>query len=254
MTSVKGNPIWYELMTPDPAGAAAFYAAVIGWNVRDAGPPGMDYRLASTPAGDVGGLIKLPDGAPMAAGWVGYVGVDDLDASLKTLDDAGGKLRMPATQIPGIGRFAMVADPQGVVFYLMQPAGEQPSPAFSPTLDGHCSWNELSTNDQPGALAFYQRLFEWTLGDAMDMGAMGKYQFIKQGDAGFGAVMTAPPGAPTGWTYYFRVADVDAAVAKTLKAGGRIVHGPSPVTGDDNIIIVTDPQGASFGLVGKRAA
>jgi len=189
-----------------------------------------------------------------APGWYGYIGVDDLDASLAALTAAGGKIEMPPTEVPGAGRFAMVTDPQGILLYFMQPASDQSSNSYAPALDGHCSWNELSTGDQAGALRFYGGLFGWTAGDAMDMGPMGKYQFISHGERGLGAVMTAPPGTRPAWTYYFRVADVDAAAAATVKAGGRIDHGPSEVPGGDHIINVTDPQGAMFALVGKRGA
>jgi predicted enzyme related to lactoylglutathione lyase len=254
MTDLQGRHVWYELMTPDPAAAVRFYGAVLGWAVRDANQPGMDYHLLSTPDGDVAGVLPIPSGAPMPPGWFGYVGVDDLDASLAALRAAGGTVPMPAMTVPGVGRMAMVADPQGIIFYLMQPAGSTPSDAFSPTLAGHCAWNELSTPDQPAALGFYQRLLGWTLGDAMDMGDLGQYRFINHGNVSIGAVTPAMPGAPIGWVYYFRVAEIDAAVAAATAAGGRIVQGPVPVPGDEHVIVGTDPQGATFALVGKRVA
>lgn len=253
MTKVQGNPVWYELMTSDPAGAAAFYGAVLGWSARPSGQPGMDYQLLASPHGDVAGLMALPGGAPMPPGWFGYIGVDDLEASLAALTAAGGALHMPPTEVPGAGRFAMVADPQGVIFYLMQPAGSEPSLSFSTDLVGHCSWNELATTHQAAALGFYSTLFGWRAGDAMDMGPMGQYRFINHGDTGLGAMMTAPPGMPPGWTYYFRVADIDAAAAAVTKAGGHIDEGPSEVPGNDYIVQGRDPQGAAFALVGKRA-
>ena len=63
--------------------------------------------------------------------------------------------------IPGVGRFAMVADPQGMVFYIMRGDGSQDSQAFHVTAPGHCGWNELVTSDHKAALAFYGELFNW---------------------------------------------------------------------------------------------
>ena len=95
MTKVQGNPVWYELMTSDPAGAAAFYGAVLGWKARDSGQPGMAYQLLASPHGDVAGLMALPGGAPMPPGWFGYIGVDDLAASLAALAAAGNSMVKP---------------------------------------------------------------------------------------------------------------------------------------------------------------
>ncbi|TFU05990.1 VOC family protein [Polymorphobacter arshaanensis] len=254
MTSTHGKFIWYELLTSDPAAAARFYAQVIGWSASAPADHG-GYGHFAADGEQVAGLMALPNGAPMPAGWLGYICVDDVDATLAAITAAGGTIHMPANDIPGTGRIAMVADPQGGVFYVMTPKGVGASTSFSMELLQRCSWNELSTTDQNGALAFYQGLFGWTQGDAMDMGALGQYRFINRADGGIGAVTPCPPGGPpTVWTYYFRVPDIDAAVARVIAAGGSIAHGPSAVPGDDHIIIGTDPQGASFALVGKRAA
>ncbi len=253
MTGTHGKFIWYELLTSDPVAAAGFYAQVIGWTASAPAEHG-GYGHFAADGEQVAGLMALPNGAPMPAGWLGYICVDDVDATLAAITDTGGSVHMPANEIQGTGRISMVADPQGGVFYVMTPKGVGTSTSFSMELPGRCSWNELSTTDQSGALAFYQRLFGWTQGDAMDMGALGQYRFINRADGGIGAVTPCPLGGPpTVWTYYFRVPDIDAAVARVTAAGGSIADGPSEVPGGDHIIIGTDPQGASFALVGKRA-
>lgn len=252
-----GDFIWYELLTSDADAAAAFYGAVVGWKARDAAQPGMRYTLLSAPDGtDVAGLMTLPAEAAehgMNAGWFGYVGVDDVDAAATKVKDAGGAIHKPPTDIPGVGRFAMLADPQGVMFYVMRGSVEGLSEAFKPMADGHCGWNELVTSDQAAALTFYIDQFGWTKGDVMPMGPMGDYQFIDHGGGMIGAVMTRPEGAPPPmWNFYFRVPSIAKAVETIGGKGGTITFGPQEVPGGDFVINAIDPQGAAFELVGQE--
>lgn len=257
MANRHGDFIWYELLTSDPDGAAAFYGPLVGWTFGSANQPGMDYRQFTAMDGEmIGGCMKAPDGAPLPPMWLGYIGVDDVDASVASIRAAGGQVHMEPQDIPGVGRFAFVADPQGVPFYVMRGAsdGTSTSFAYETPKDGHCAWNELSTTDPAAAMAFYTGQFGWVEDGEMDMGPMGKYEFIRHGEQ-IGAIMPMMPGQPAAtWTYYFRVPDIDAAKAQAESSGGQIVHGPSEVPGGDWIINGIDPQGAVFSLVGKRAS
>lgn len=254
MPNSDGDYIWYELLSSDPDAAADFYGKVVGWTVRDAGMGGdMDYRLFSAPDADIGGLMKMPDGMPSGPTWLGYVGVSDVDAAAAKVTELGGAVHMPPADIPGVGRFAMVADPQGVAFYVMRGDSEEKSTAFQPMANGHCGWNELSTSDQAGALDFYGRLFGWKKGDAMPMDEMGDYRFIHHHDEMIGAVMNRPKdGPPSRWTYVFRVPGVEAAAERIRENGGSVTFGPVEVPGGDWVINAVDPQGAMFGLFGPK--
>ncbi len=258
MPNPHGSFIWYELLTTDPDAAADFYGKVVGWNTRDSGQEGMDYRLLPIGGADVGGLMNLVEGMPPPL-WLGYVGVDDVDAAAAKVEEAGGAIHVPPTDIPNVGRFAMMADPQGVSVYVMRGASEEASTAFEPTTDGHCAWNELVTTDQKAALNFYIDQFGWEKGDAMPMGEAGDYQFINHQGEMIGAVMnrtdnsnSMDSGQPTMWNYYFRVPSI-ATAAETIRAnGGAITFGPEEVPGGDFVINATDPQGVPFGLVGPE--
>jgi len=234
----EGTPIWYELMTADPDASKAFYDTVIGWTIeaRPSGP--MDYRMIdSGNGGQVGGVMRLTE--EMIAGgakptWLFYISV-----------------RMPAWDIPGIGRLAMVADPQGIPFYIMRGASDASSTAFERTGMGKCNWNELSTPDQAGANAFYASVFGWTYPDKMPMGDMGDYVFIDAAGQTIGATMQTPPqGQPSAWQFYFRAPDIEAAAAKVTAQGGTVHAGPMEVPGGDRIIVASDPHGVMFGVVG----
>ncbi|MEP9358127.1 VOC family protein [Sphingomonas sp. KR3-1] len=257
MSNAHGSFIWYELLTADAGKAKAFYDSVVGWNIdAEPAPGGMDYRMINAPDGAAGGVMQL--NADMIAGgarpvWLGYIGVDDVDVSVAAVVEAGGQVHLPAFDIPGVGRLAMVADPQGVPFYVMRGAtGGASSTAYQRMGFGHVSWNELRTSDDAAALDFYGKLFNITAAGSMPMGELGDYTFIANGDSkgeAVGAVMKAPPGAPAGWGFYFRVPDITEAQAKVQAAGGKVTMGPHQVPGGEWVIHITDPEGVICGLV-----
>ncbi len=256
MRNHQGDFIWYELLTTDIEGAAAFYHAILGWEISDSGQANMDYRLAAAGHTQVAGMMTMPQEAISAGArpvWLGYVAVDDVDQTVQKIQAAGGGVQMPPMDIPGIGRFAMVMDPDGIPFYVMRGSTDDVSNAYALDTAGHCGWNELAAKDLVGAVKFYSELFGWTMGFEMDMGAMGFYKFFEQQGKAIGGMMQANDQAgPPLWTFYFRVADIDAAAQGITTAGGTILHGPAEVPGNDFIINGVDPQGVLFALVGTR--
>jgi hypothetical protein len=256
MANQHGDFIWYELLTNDADAAARFYGAVIGWQGRSMESSDRGYRIFGIDGADVGGLMPFPAGAESAGMrpmWLGYVAVENVDAAAADIVRDGGAQHMPPTDIPGVGRFAMLSDPQGVMFYIMRGAVDGTSTAFDQSKFGHCNWNELATSDPAAALAFYRARFGWEKGDAMPMGEMGDYQFIDHGGRTIGAVMKrTPDGPPPLWTFYFGAEDIDAAAQAVSGNGGAIHYGPAEVPGNVFIIVGSDPQGALFGLVGPR--
>jgi predicted enzyme related to lactoylglutathione lyase len=241
--------IWYELLTNDVDAAARFYGDVVGWGSRDSGTPGMDYRMWSIDGEMIGGLMAIPAPAKgMPPMWAGYLNVEDVDASVARIKAAGGATMMPPTDIPGVGRIAMVADPQGASFYVMTPIGEGMSTSFAPGRRGHAQWNELHTTDWEAALAFYAREFGWSKSSIFDMGAMGSYLLLNNGGAPIGGMFNSPAPKPM-WLPYFNVEGVDAAKARVEAAGGKIDIGPVQVPDQTWIIQGRDPQGAIFALV-----
>ncbi|MCB6176523.1 VOC family protein [Rhodobacter sp. Har01] len=247
--SAHGSPCWYELVTPDAAQAQAFYGPVLGWEFQDAGMPGFSYMLAMKTGAMVAGLMQ-PD-APMPCFWMVYFAVDDCDAATARVAALGGTVHRAPEDIPGTGRFAVVADPQGAAFGVLQPLPGQEGSAFDQRKEGHGNWHELQTSDSAGALAFYRDLLGWGTGQAMDMGPMGTYQIIRRGEADIGGIMRLPqPGIPPNWTPFFGVNGTNAAIDRVRAAGGTILHGPQEVPGPAFIAYFQDPQGAVFAVVG----
>jgi predicted enzyme related to lactoylglutathione lyase len=174
--------VWYDVMTTDTKAAGAFYSKVVGWDIKDSGMPDRSYAILSAGAAMVGGLMPIPEDArAMGAqpAWMGYIGVDDVDEYARRVKAAGGAIHRDGTDIPGIGRFAVAADPHGVGFLLFKGNTDQaPTPA-PPGTPGHIGWRELHAGDGVSAFAFYSGLFGWTKDQAMDMGTMGVYQTFK---------------------------------------------------------------------------
>lgn len=253
MTTEQGSFVWYELITGDRAAAEDFYAKVVGWTMVDSSLTDIRYTLAQVGDRPVAGLMGFPPDMPdPKPGWLGYILVDDVDAMAERVQKAGGALYRAPGDIPGVGRFSVVADPQGAVFMLFR--GDGPPPAgLAPNTPGRPAWHELHTRDWEAAFAFYEGLFGWKKAEAIDMGPMGTYQIFATGDLSIGGMFNNPEAPAPFWLYYFVVEDIDAAVERTTNAGGKIINGPVQVPGEMWIINAIDPQGAIFALVGPRA-
>jgi predicted enzyme related to lactoylglutathione lyase len=189
----------------------------------------------------------------MRPSWYGYLSVPDVDASVARIIAAGGEPWMPANDIPGVGRIAMVRDPQGATLYVMTPSGDGVSTAFAPGVTGHCGWNELHVRDWPAALAFYAAEFGWRQVDAMDMGPLGTYLMFGYGvGAAVGGMVNETDSTRPHWLFYFNVDDIDAAHSRITAYGGEVRMDPHQVPTGQWIVLASDPQGARFALVGPR--
>lgn len=267
MANPHGDFIWYELMTDDAAGAKAFYDAVVGWDIETTSSmPGgaVDYRMVKrSDGGHAGGMLVLSDDMKAHGAkptWIGYVHVLDVDIAVQAVVDAGGAIHMEPQDMDGVGRMAMVADPQGAAIYLMAPIPPADDPGatsdvFSVDQPQHIRWNELWTSDPGAAVDLYTLLLGWTQQGDMDMGPMGKYRFIQNNGTGIGAVGKATPDGPgTRWDYYIGVDDIDRATKAVAARGGSLTGSINQIPGGEFAVHCTDPQGAAFGLVGPRTS
>lgn len=111
---------WNELMTTDVEGAAGFYASLFGWEVEKAPIPGMDYTMVKVDGDPVGGIMTMPDGCEgMPPCWGVYVTVEDVDVIADKAVSLGGKVVHAPTDIPNVGRFCVIQDPQGATIGAM---------------------------------------------------------------------------------------------------------------------------------------
>jgi hypothetical protein len=249
-----GRFAWYELMTTDPAAAEAFYTEVVGWQTQPF--PGLEEPYTTWMSGPqpVGGLMALPEeakagGAP--PNWLTYVAVESADATVARAQGLGARLEVGPRDIPAVGRFAVLADPQGAVFAILQPADPgQYGPEIVPA-PLEISWRELATTDPVAATAFYTTLFGWEKQNANDMGEpVGVYQEFGRPGLPLGGIYRKPADMPFPpfWLVYARVADIEASLATVRENGGTVLMGPMEIPGGDRIAQILDPQGAAFAL------
>ena len=247
----RGRFVWGDLMTTDPQAAQAFYTKVAGWGTQAWDGP-MPYTMWTAGAGPVGGVMQLPP-AESHPHWLAYVSTPDCDATSRQAADLGGTVVLPPQDIPNVGRFTVIRDPQGAYISAFTPAQETADSDPDPT-PGQFSWHELATTDAAGAIAFYAQLFGWKESSAFDMGGGWMYHMFTRGGRDLGGIFTKPaemPGPPA-WCHYIMVDDVHAAAERVKANGGQIFNGPMEVPGGDWIAQGFDPQGAMFAVHGKN--
>ena len=246
-----GHFVWYEHLTKDAKAAMDFYTDVIGWKTQPFTDGDGDYVMWVGSQGPLGGVTKLPDeaarkGAP--AHWMAHVQVENVDTTASLAKKLGGIVHKEPTDIPTVGRFAVIQDPQGASLSIFTPDAEMT--LHDPSKAGEFCWNELMTSDSVAAASFYARLFGWKILHEMDMGPVGTYRIFGIEERQMGGMMPIPKGSslPPMWIYYTETADLDSAITRARKRGATVMNGPMDVPGGGRIAQLTDPQGAAFAL------
>jgi predicted enzyme related to lactoylglutathione lyase len=254
MVCRPGRFAWYELMTTDVAAARAFYSNVVGWEARDASTTELAYTLFTAGNGPVSGLMALPEEARRMGAtprWMGYVGVDNADATTDRIKRLGGAVYVPPTD-SNIGRISVVADPQTAILALVEGLKTGSSEPAELDQPGHVGWHELLAADWAKAFGFYAELFGWQKVDT-ESGPVDAYQLFSAGGQTIGGMFTKRPVEPIPyWLLYFNVGDIDAATERVRRGGGQVFEGPFVVPEGSWIARCIDPQGAIFALQGKR--
>jgi uncharacterized protein len=234
-----GKFTWFELVTNDIDKAKTFYTETLGWKTGSMDMGSFQYHTLKF--GDVpqAGLVAPQGGAPNH--WISYLAVDDVDARAKKATEHGGKVLVPPTDIPGVGRFALVADPQGARFNLFKGTSDEGGST-------RFHWNELWSPNAREVLPFYQEVLGFAV-ETMQM-STGDYHVLKNADGGQGGVMTSPmPGVPAMWLPYVAIDDTDAAVERAKRMGGSVKLEPNTIEGIGRLAIVSDSVGAVIGLI-----
>jgi predicted enzyme related to lactoylglutathione lyase len=254
--NMASNFFWYELMTTDTGSAVAFYKAVVGWDSEPFPGSGVDYTVFNAEGRGVAGAMPLPEeakamGTPPC--WMGYIHAEDVDAATASVKNAGGAVYREPSDIPGVGRFSVVADPQGAAFMLMSPTGPS-QPPVPPATQGHVGWHELLAGEYKGAFDFYAKQFGWSKVRDFDMGEMGIYLVFGAGsDDPVGGMMTKPKDMPApAWQFYFNVEDIQAGAKRITDNGGKITMDPMEVPDGSWVVSAQDPQGAHFALLAAK--
>ena len=240
VTTAVGTFVWHENVSSDPQRAQDFYTRLFGWEIESFTSGDFDYPMISANGQMHGGFPTVPAGTPPH--WAGNVRVDSVDDTVAKAQSAGGKLIAGPMDIPEVGRYAVVGDPQGAVLAVFQPEGDGPEGA------GVFVWDELGTQDVEGAERFYDAVFGWT---TSDMGEeYGGYKIFNLAEKGVGGVMKMPDASiPSMWAPYIATDDVDATVSKAQELGASIVVAAMDIPNVGRIAVLKDPVGAVFGVI-----
>ena len=245
---------WSELMTTDPQAAVKFYDSLLGWTNRTMPMPQGDYHVQMIGELPVAGIMQLPQpGLPTA--WLYYITVDDVDATAKKAVELGATIAVEPMDIPTVGRFCGLVDPQGVFFHVIKyevesDGAEMPDVNFADSFGTHgaFSWYQLATKDPQAAAKFYSSLFGWEI-VSQDMPS-GPYTMIKVEGEGIGGIMGLwDENTPPHWGAYVTVDDADAVAGGVEAAGGRVLMPPTDIEKVGRFVTVQDPTGGILNVI-----
>ena len=121
-----GTFCWNELATTDADVAKKFYTELFGWNLKQGDVAPIAYSEIMAGERPIGGIYQMgKEFGDAPSHWMSYVAVEDVDASARRVEELGGKIRVPPTDIPNVGRFCVITDPTGATLSLVALAGEQ---------------------------------------------------------------------------------------------------------------------------------
>ena len=242
-------PAWIDLSSPDVAASSAFYKGLLGWQVEVSPDPQYGgYAVARLGGKDVAGIgPKMDPAAPTA--WNLYIGTDDAAALAERVTAEGGTVIAPPFAVGGQGTMAVFQDPSGAFISAWQAASMSGWEAEGP---GAYGWAELNARGRDAVLPFYQKVFGWTTRERPMAEGQPPYVEIRLGDASVAGAWemspAIPPEVPSYWMVYFNVADVDDTVARAVASGATMMVPAQDFPGG-RFAIVSDPQGAMFGLL-----
>lgn len=240
-----GKVVWSDLVTEDLAAARRFYGQLLGWTFEDTtGPAGQAYVIARSGGTYVAGMVpvqKHADGVRLSR-WLPYVSVADVDAALRQASTSGARIALAAREV-GIGRVAVIIDPEGAVIGLARSSVGDPEDTATAPAAGRRVWTELVSNNPGTAAGFYGSVVGYQTRTIERRG--GEYTMLSKGGVDRAGVLRNPTAdwSPT-WLTSFGVADPAAAAMLAESLGGKVLLAPSPEVREGTMAIVADPSGA----------
>jgi len=255
MEAKVGSFCWLELGTTNQNAGKSFYSNLFGWTAEDMPMgPSMTYTMFRSGGNDVGGayqLMKDQIEAHVPSHWMLYVRVESADAYAASGVKLGAQQIVPPTDIPNVGRFAVVQDPTGANISIFQLGQHRGMTGFGNV--GMLCWADLNTTAPDKAADFYGKWLGWTFEAGND-----GYRHIINGTGqenmlgGIPPRMHAPPGTPSHWMSYFHVADCKATAARAAELGASTMMPAQLMPDVGTIAVLADPQGAVFALYQRK--
>ncbi len=246
--AAANKPAWVDLSSSDPGASREFYSKVFGWRVEvSADPQYGGYALAKIGDKDVAGIG--PTQSPVApTAWIVYIGTPDAEGLATQVQAAGGSVIAAPFDVGDQGRMAVFQDPAGAFISAWQPKTMGGFQTDGPNTFG---WAELNARGIDKAIAFYRTVFGWTHKTSDTPGGPPYTEFQLAGESIAGGMEMnpmVPATVPSYWMVYFTVDNLDGSFRKAIEAGAQEMMAPQQFPGG-RFAIVSDPQGAAFGLL-----
>ncbi len=257
---LPGKVIWHDLITDTPEASKRFYTELLGWQFEDIGAGignSAGYSLIRHNGRLVGGLVdqtRLQTKADISQ-WVTVISVADADAATASVRDGGGHVFSAPVDVAERGRLAVVADPQGALFALLQTSLGDPVDRDEVGV-GEFLWNELWTSDIDAAEAFYRALADFQTEEVEvvrpSSGEQARYRLLQsQGRPRLGIMQNPVDGLQPIWINYLRVADENmlrSIIERVPQLGGAVLLEPQQRAVGGWAALIAGPSGAGIAL------
>lgn len=241
-----GRFVWHEVMTPDVEASKTFYGQLFGWTYDGMPMDCHTYWIIKKGDRAAGGVVSLSslqkDGVPPH--WMGSISVPDVDEAAAAAKASGGMVAAGPMDVAGMGRLAVIGDPQHAYTTAWRGTQGDPEPQNPPGVGTFC-WDQLNTTDVGGAKAFYKKVYGWAE-EAFPGG--GDMEVFKAGDAAVASIMQVQGGAPAHWLSYVVVEELAAARARATELGGKVLVEKIDIPTVGSIAVISDNVGAVIGL------
>ena len=252
-----GSFCWWSLMTKDVEKANDFYQHLFNWSLHEMEIPGQENAaIYAADNGGFGNPVPLANDFPGPSHWIAYIAVENVDETCQHAEKIGGKVCVPAFDIPTVGRTAVITDPAGAVFHIFTPVNEEENLNMIGNGPGEICWMELMVKNPTPLLPFYTELFGWQFSEPMAINGVEYISFEINGDI-VGGILEQPPNVPEmppAWMNYFAVQSVDEWAEKVQSSGGKIVMPKTEMPKTGFFACMEDPTGAHAYLFEAIAA
>jgi len=248
--SPMGSPCWADLWTSDVEASRTFYAELFGWEAQEPSPEFGGYFMFTRGGVPIAGGMGDMGDLRADDSWKIYLTSNDIATTIEVAQAEGAEIVFPPMAVSDLGIQSVLVDPTGATLGIWQ---RGTFPGFTVLGEhGAPSWFELQTRDYATAVAFYRSVFHVSTSELSDPEAP-RYTTLRdrvdgQDLAGIvDAARVLPAGAPSTWTIYWQIDDIDASFATAKALGGRVVADAED-TPYGRVATVTDPAGAQFKL------
>ncbi|MEH6471134.1 MAG: VOC family protein [Halopseudomonas sp.] len=257
---LPGKIVWHDLVTDTPEASQHFFNELFGWEFEQLGLDlgffrTVNYTLIRHNGQLIGGMVDQTrlDARADISQWVVLLSVEDIEAATLALQNAGGTIFKPPTDLADRGTIAIVADPQGALLTLIETRTGDPLDSDDTSV-GNFLWNELWTNDVDKATAFYQTIAPYQAENRQlkKPHSDHTYRLLSTNAKPRVGILPNPvEGLAPLWVSYIRVKDsaaLDSIVARVEALGGSLLLAPQDRPSGGRVALIADPSGAGIAL------